>query len=69
MAPPLIGWIAVVTPVPYAFALFAVAFAAHGAWDTLAEHQGKAPRWYAKLRTILTVVVVASMLVAMAATA
>lgn len=69
MAPPLIGWVAVVTPVPYAFALLAAAFAAQGAWDTLAEYQGKAPRWYAKLRTTLTVVVVASMLVALAATA
>ena len=43
MLPPLLGWIAVFIPVPYAFAGLAVAFAAQGAWDTLAVHAEKAP--------------------------
>lgn len=68
MAPPLIGWVSVFIPVPYAFAILAVAFAAQGAWDTLAVHAGKAPGWYGDLRTILTVVVVATMIVAFIAT-
>ncbi len=69
IVPPLLGWLTVVTPVPYAFALLAVAFAAHGAWDSIAVHQERAPHWYGRLRTVLTLVVVATMLVAFAATA
>ena len=68
MAPPLIGWLAVIIPVPYAFALLAVAFAAQGAWDALAVHTGRAPAWYGRLRTILTMVVVGCMIVAFIAT-
>ncbi len=68
-APPLVGWAAVFAPVPYAFALFAVAFAAQGAWDNFAVHAEVAPRWYGKLRILLTGLVVAAMLVAFVATA
>ena len=68
MVPPLMGWIAVFIPVPYAFAVLAVAFAAQGAWDTLAVHTGKAPEWYGELRTILTAIVVLTMIVAFIAT-
>jgi len=67
--PPLVGWAAVYAPVPYAFALFAVAFAAQGAWDNFAVHAGMAPRWYGRLRILLTVLVVAAMVLAFVATA
>lgn len=68
MLPPLIGWIAIFIPVPYAFAVLAVAFSAQGAWDTLAVHAEKAPGWYGELRTILTIIVVLTMIVAFIAT-
>lgn len=68
IVPPLVAWIAAAMPPPYCFALLAVAFAAHGAWDTLAVHQMKAPEWYGRMRTVLTIGVVATMLVAFAAT-
>jgi hypothetical protein len=65
---PLVGWLAVFVPLPYAFALSAVAFAAHGAWDSFAVHSGDVPEWYGKLRMQLTLAVVLSMIVAFAAT-
>lgn len=67
-AAPLLGWLSVATPAPYAFALLAVAFAAHGAWDTLAAHRRKTPDWYARLRIVATSVVVATMILAFVAT-
>ena len=48
--------------------LLAVAFAAQGASDTLAAHEGKAPAWYGRLRTILTAAVVAAMILAFVST-
>lgn len=66
--PPLMGWAAVYAPVPFAFALFAAAFAAQGAWDAFAAHSGMAPGWYGRLRILLTVLVVAAMLLAFVAT-
>ena len=68
IVPALVGWLAVAMPPPYCFAVLAVAFAAHGAWDTLAVHQMKAPDWYGRMRMILTMVVVATMIVAFIAT-
>lgn len=62
------GCAALVAPVPYAFAALAVVFAALGAWDTYATHEGSAPRWYGKLRTWQTVLIVAAMILAFAAT-
>lgn len=67
--PPLVGWAAVFVPVPYAFGLFAVAFAAQGAWDTFAVQGAVAPGWYGKLRVLLTVLVVAAMVLAFVVTA
>lgn len=66
--PPLIGWLDLMLPVPYCFAVLAVAFAAQGASDTLAVHRHRAPRWYGRLRTLLTVLVVATMILAFVAT-
>jgi hypothetical protein len=68
MGPALIAWVSVATPAPYAFAVLAAAFAAQGASDTLAAHGGTAPRWYGRLRTTLTVIVVATMILAFVAT-
>ncbi len=68
IAPALVGWIGFATPVPYAFGVLAAAFAAQGASDTLAAHDGKAPAWYGRLRTVLTIVVVATMIAAFFAT-
>lgn len=67
--PPLVGWAAVFAPVPYGFGLFAVAFAAQGAWDNFAVHAGVAPHWYGRLRMLLTGLVVAAMVAAFVATA
>lgn len=69
IVPPILGWVCLVVPAPYCFALLAVAFAAHGAWDTMAVHATLAPRWYGRLRTILTVIVVATLILAFFATA
>ena len=67
--PPLVGWAAVFVPVPYAFGLLAAAFAAQGAWDTFAVQGAVAPRWYGRLRILLTWLVVAAMVLAFVATA
>lgn len=66
---PLIGWIAVFVSEPMCFALLIVGFAGQGAWDNFAAHNGRLPIWFAKLRMILTVVVILSLAMAMYATA
>ena len=68
LPPALVGWIAVVMPVPLSFAILAVAFAALGAWDALAAHRNKLPEWYGRLRIVLTVGAVAMLLLAFAST-
>lgn len=68
-APPLAGWAGFFIPVPYAFALFAVAFAAQGAWDAFAVHHDLAPRWFGPTRLLLTVLVVSALILSFAATA
>jgi hypothetical protein len=67
--PALGGWAALFIPPPYSFVLLAVAFAAHGAWDTLSAQQGSMPDWFARLRMQLTAGIVLTMIVAFAATA
>jgi hypothetical protein len=67
--PAIGGWAALFIPAPYSFVLLAVAFAAHGAWDTLSAQQGTMPEWFAKLRMQLTAGIVLTMIVAFAATA
>ncbi|MVA98491.1 DUF3429 family protein [Nitratireductor sp. CAU 1489] len=56
-------------PTPYAFALFAVAFAAQGAWDAFAAHESRAPAWFARARLVATILIVGAMVVALLATA
>ena len=67
--PPLVGWAAIFAPAPYAYGLLAVAFAAQGAWDNFAVHAKVAPRWYGRLRILLTGLVVAAMVTAFVLTA
>lgn len=67
--PALLGWIALVVPIPYAFGLLAVAFAAQGAWDALSSHAGSIPGWFASLRVRLTMAATAAMVLALVATA
>lgn len=67
--PSLVGWAALFLPPHYGFVLLAVAFAAQGAWDALSGQAGALPLWFARLRTLLTIVVVIAMIVAFAATA
>jgi hypothetical protein len=67
--PALGGWAAFFIPPPYSFVLLAVAFAAHGAWDTLSAQQGRMPDWFARLRMQLTAGIVVTMIIAFAGTA
>jgi len=68
-APPAIGWIALFISEPMCFAFLMVGFAAQGAWDNFAAHHGLLPRWFSKIRMILTIIMVAILAVAMFATA
>ena len=67
--PLLAGWAALLTPAPYSFALLAVAFAAQGAWDSFAVDGAVVPAWYGGLRIRLTLLSVATMILAFCATA
>ena len=62
------GCAALAAPMPYAFAALAVIFAALGAWDTYASHEGSTPRWYGRLRSWQTVLIVGAMILAFAGT-
>jgi hypothetical protein len=62
------GCAALAAPMPYAFAALAVTFAALGAWDAYASHEGSAPRWYGRLRSWQTVLIVGAMILAFAGT-
>lgn len=67
--PALGAWAALFIPPPYSFVLLAVAFAAHGAWDTLSAQGGRMPDWFAGLRMQLTAGIVIILLAAFAGTA
>nr|WP_295463769.1 DUF3429 domain-containing protein [Mesorhizobium sp.] len=67
--PVLMAWIAVTLSEPGSFALLAVAFAAQGAWDSIAAHRGAAPAWFGRMRVPLTGFVVVMMVAAFLATA
>ncbi len=54
---------------PHGFALFAVAFAAQGAWDAFAAHESSTPAWFARARLVATVLTVGAMVVAFLASA
>lgn len=62
--PSLLGWFAIFLPAPYVYAVLALGFAGQGAWDSFAGQSGVFGLWFAKLRMIITVIVVACMIVA-----
>lgn len=65
VCPALVAWATIfMTPV-FAIATLAMAFAAQGAWDVIAAQNGSLPRWFGPIRTKLTFLVVASLLVAL----
>jgi len=69
VVPVIAGWAALWLAEPYSFALLAVTFAAHGAWDSFAAHSGAAPEWFGRMRVRLTALVVIAMVVAFLASA
>lgn len=66
--PPLLGWVAVASGMPFGFALpiFLAAFVLLYLADLRAVKLGLAPRWYPALRRPLTIVVSISLLLAWA---
>lgn len=64
VAPSLWGWAAFFAPAPVNFLMFAIGFLAMGRWDLALVQEGAAPAWFGKLRLILTMLVVPTMLIA-----
>jgi len=58
VVPSLIAWVALFLPFAYGLPLLAFAHAALAVWDIRGMHNGRGPVWYAKLRMILTSLVV-----------
>lgn len=56
--PALVGWFALFLPFAVALPLLALAHSASAVWDIRGMYNGRGPRWYAKLRMILAIVVV-----------
>lgn len=80
VVPSLAAWIALAMEPVFGFAFLAAAFAAQGAWDGLsgpstfaraggAEAPGRLPLWFVRLRTTITFIVVACLLLALFAVA
>jgi len=61
--PSIVGWMAIFLPVPIAFGVLVLAVAAQGAWDSFAGQQGIFGLWFVKLRTVLTLLVAATLIV------
>lgn len=66
--PPLLGWVALSLPLDLALPVFFVAFGGLYFADIWAVNHGLAPVWYPALRKPLSVVVIASLLIAWLAT-
>ena len=66
--PPLLGWFALSLPINLALPVFFLAFAALYFADVWAVRHGLAPVWYLALRKPISIVVVASLVVAWLAT-
>ncbi len=58
--PAVVGWFALFLPDPLCVLILLLCYCAMGAWDTLTVNLGKAPVWFGKLRTVLTLLVAAS---------
>ncbi|MEM8749829.1 MAG: DUF3429 domain-containing protein [Pseudomonadota bacterium] len=69
VVPSLVGWFSLLLPLPYVFAVLALAFAAQGAWDTFAGQFGVFGLWFARLRMVITGCVAICLAVAFFATA
>ena len=65
VVPPLVGWVALMLPVPAALVVFMAAFALLLAADLRAVAAGWAPGWYPSLRRVLTALVIAALAVAL----
>ena len=65
--PALAGWAALLLPPVPALSLLAAGFLVQALWDVIATDSGLLPRWFGKLRMILTVGAVLSLLVMLAA--
>jgi len=66
--PAIVGWFSLLMPVPYVFAVQVLAFAFMGAWDSFSGQRGVFGLWFVKLRTVLTFIVVATLIVGFFAT-
>ena len=66
--PSIIGWLSLFLPLPYVFAVQALGFAGQGAWDSFAAQHQVYGLWFARLRSTITFLVVACLVVAFFAT-
>lgn len=66
--PPLLGWLALSLPINLAIPVFFFAFGTLYFADIWAVKQGLAPAWYTRLRRPISLVIIASMMVAWGAT-
>ena len=66
--PSLIGWFSFFMGEPWSFAVLAVAFAATGWWDSRAAGTKGMPDWFGRLRALLTVLSMGTMIAAFGAT-
>lgn len=57
-----LGMVVLVVPPAYAFAVLAIAFAAHGAWDVHGVDRETVPQWYGTIRLQATFAAVAVMI-------
>ena len=67
--PSLVAWLALATPRPYDLVLLLAVFLMLGITDVGLTTRGHAPRWFGKLRVILTIGVTISLLLALFAEA
>lgn len=69
MAPPLLAWAALLVGGPGGLAMLAVGLAAHGAIDATRSTRFAAPRWYGRLRLLLSLLATVAVTAAAAVTA
>jgi hypothetical protein len=57
-APVIVGWATLVLPTHYSLLVLLVSHCGQGAWDSISFHRGRAPEWFARLRIVMTLLVV-----------